>query len=171
MTTTVKTVIYKEIQSRNRASLFATPVAWAVADVTELLIQDAGGISATHTGVIVVSDECSLNTMLALSESATQGSVSPLRFAGSSPSIVTGLAALEHEIRGPTLTLTMAPSVAQDAIMAIAKYWINYSNLTALIVISHCYKRDQGHIFKGVIIEQCERKASVLISELCDFES
>src|ERR1700759_3268417 len=101
----VKTVVYSDIKVRNRPSFYATPVAWAAADFTQLLIGDEGGIVPHHTGMIVVSDECSLSTIRDLSRTAAQGTISPLRFAGASPSIVAGLPALQQGIRGPTLCL------------------------------------------------------------------
>src|SRR5438309_10785450 len=99
----VKTAIYSDIQARNRPSFYATPVAWAAANFTQALIGDEGAIAPHHTGMIVVSDECSLSTIRDLSRTAAQGTISPLRFAGASPSIVAGLTALEQGIRGPTL--------------------------------------------------------------------
>src|SRR5262252_3967077 len=99
----VKTATYSDIQVRDRPSFYATPVAWAAANFMQLLIGDGGGIVPHHTGMIVVSDECSLATIQDLSRTAAQGTVSPLRFAGASPSIVAGLPALEQGIRGPTV--------------------------------------------------------------------
>src|SRR5215467_9919576 len=95
----VKTAIYSDIKARNRPSFYATPVAWAAANFTQSLIEDAGGIEPHRTGMIVVSDECSLSTIRDLSRTAEQGTISPLRFAGASPSIVAGLPALEQGIR------------------------------------------------------------------------
>src|SRR5262245_24756419 len=106
----LQTRMYSDIKARNRPSFYATPVAWAAANFTQSLIGDEGGVVPRHTGMIVVSDECSLGTIRELSRTATQGAVSPLRFAGASPSIVAGLPALEQGIRGPTLALTMPPA-------------------------------------------------------------
>src|SRR5207253_11461047 len=58
---------------RNRPSFYATPVAWAAANFAQLLIEDEGGIVPHHTGMIVVSDECSLSTIRELSRTAAQG--------------------------------------------------------------------------------------------------
>ena len=41
----VKTAVYNEIKARNRPSFYATPVAWAAANFTQLLIDDEGGMS------------------------------------------------------------------------------------------------------------------------------
>jgi len=147
----VKTVIYSDIRVRNRPSFYATPLAWAAADFTQLLIADEGGIVPHHTGMIVVSDECSLSTIRELSRTAAQGTISPLRFAGASPSIVAGLPALEQGIRGPTLSLTMAPAHASSAIEALINSWIRHGNIVAVIAIAH-YKQDENrHLFKGLI--------------------
>jgi len=147
----VKTAVYSDIKSRNRPSFYAPPVAWAVADFTQLLIEDEGGIVPHQTGLIVVSDECSLSTIRELSRTAAQGTVSPLRFAGASPSILAGLPALEQGIRGPTVCLTMPPAHASSAIVAMINYWIMYSNVVSVITIAH-YKLDETrHLFKGLI--------------------
>src|SRR5437899_198547 len=133
----VKTAMYSDIKARNKPSFYATPVAWAAADFTRVLIEDAGGITPHHTGMIVVSDECSLSTIRDLSRTAAQGTISPLRFAGASPSIVAGLPALEQGIRGPTLALTMRPDHASSAIVALIDYWIRYCNIVSVIAIAH----------------------------------
>lgn len=147
----MKTVVYSEIKARNKPSFFATPVAWATASFAQLLIEDEGGIEPHHTALIVVSDECSLSTIRDLSRTAAQGTVSPLRFAGASPSILAGLPALEQGIRGPTVCLTMSPAHASSAIVALTNYWIRYNNIVAVIAIAH-YKLEEGHhLFKGLI--------------------
>jgi hypothetical protein len=169
----VKTAIYSDIQVRNRPSFYATPVAWAAANFTQLLIGDEGGIVPHHTGLIVVSDECSLNTIQDLSRTAAQGTISPLRFAGASPSIVAGLPALQQGIRGPTLALTMPPDHASSPIEALINYWLRYGNIVSVIVIAH-YKQGEGrHLFKGLIArsagDEVRRQVSQLTdSQLCD---
>jgi hypothetical protein len=147
----VKTAVYRDLKSRNRPSFYAPPLAWAISDFTRELIEDEGKIEPHHTGLIVVSDECSLSTIRELSRTAAQGSISPLRFAGSSPSIVAGLTALEQGIRGPTLCLTMAPDHAANAIVALIKYWLRHNNVVSVIVVAHYAVGDGSHLFKGLI--------------------
>jgi hypothetical protein len=147
----VKTAVYSDIKVRNRPSFYATPVAWAAANFTQLLIGDEGGIVPHQTGMIVVSDECSLGTIRELARTAAQGSISPLRFAGASPSIVAGLPALEQGIRGPTVSLTMPPEHASGAIVALIKYWIRYGNVVSVIAIAHYQQGERRHLFKGLI--------------------
>ena len=147
----MKTAVYSDIKVRNRPSFYATPLAWAAADFTQLLIDDEGGIVPHHTGMIVVSDECSLSTIRDLAHTTAQGTISPLRFAGASPSIVAGLPALEQGIRGPTLALTMPPDHASSAIVALIGYWIRYCNIVAVIVIAHYQQDGSRHLMKGWI--------------------
>jgi hypothetical protein len=164
----VKTAIYSDIKARNKPSFYATPVAWAAADFTRVLIEDAGGIVPHHTGMIVVSDECSLGTIRDLSRTAAQGTISPLRFAGASPSIVAGLPALEQGIRGPTLVLTMPPDHASSAIVALINYWIRYSNIVSVIAIAH-YKQGEGHhLFKGLIARSAGDELRQQVLQLTD---
>ena len=146
----VKTAIYSDMRVRNRPSFYATPVAWAAADFTQSLIEDEGGIVPHQTGLIVVSDECSLSTIRELSRTA-QGTISPLRFAGASPSIVAGLPALQHGIRGPTLSLTMPPDHASSALVALITFWITYSDVMSVIAIAHYAQVGRRHLFKGLI--------------------
>jgi len=147
----LKTAIYSDLKAQNRPSFYATPIAWAVAEFTQLLIRDEGGIEPHQTGMIVVSDECSLSTIRDLSRTAAQGTISPLRFAGASPSILAGLPALQQGIRGPTLTLTMPPEHASGAIVALIRYWIRYGNAVSVIAIAHHKQDEHRHLFKGLI--------------------
>ena len=167
----VKTAIYCDIKVRNRPSFYATPVAWAAADFTQLLIEDEGGIVPQHTGMIVVSDECSLSTIRELSRTAAQGTISPLRFAGASPSIVAGLPALQQGIRGPTLSLTMAPAHASSAIVAMIKYWIRYGSIVSVIAIAHYKQGDCRHLFKGLIARSAGDELRQQVLQLGDSQT
>jgi len=164
----VKTAIYSDIKVRNRPSFYATPVAWAAADFTQLLIEDEGGIAPHHTGMIVVSDECSLSTIRDLSRTAAQGAISPLRFAGASPSIVAGLPALQQGIRGPTLALTMPPDHASSAIVALINYWIRYGDIVSVIAIAHYKQGEQRHLFKGLIARSAGDELRQQVLQLTD---
>jgi hypothetical protein len=167
----VKTTIYSDIEFRNRRSFYATPVAWAAANFTQLLIEDEGGIVPHHTGLIVVSDECSLSTIRELSRTAAQGTISPLRFAGASPSIVAGLPALQQGIRGPTLSLTMPPDCASSAILAIINYWIKYSNIVSVIAIAHYKQGERRHLFKGLIARSAGDELRQQVLQICDSQT
>lgn len=164
----VKTAIYSDIQVRNRPSFYATPLAWAAANFTQLLIEDEGGIVPHHTGMIVVSDECSLSTIRDLSRTAAQGTISPLRFAGASPSIVVGLPALQQGIRGPTLSLTMPPEHASSAIVALINYWIRYGDIVSVIVIAHYKQGERRHLFKGLIARSAGDELRQQVLQLTD---
>jgi hypothetical protein len=168
----VKTAIYGDIRVRNRPSFYATPVAWAVANFTQVLIgSDEVGIVPQHTGMIVVSDECSLSTIRELSRTAAQGSISPLRFAGASPSIVAGLPALEQGIRGPAVCLTMPPAHASNAIMAMINYWIKYNLIGSVIVIAHHKLADGRHLLKGLIARSADAELRQQVWQLIDSQA
>lgn len=164
----VKTVLYSDIKPRNKPSLYATPVAWAVADFTQLLIEEERGIVPHNTGMIVVSDECSLSTIRDIARTAAQGTISPLRFAGASPSIVAGLPALQQGIRGPTLCLTMSPGHASSAIVALIHYWFRYSSIVSVIAITHFKQGDRRHLFKGFIARSAGYELRQKVLQLCD---
>lgn len=164
----MKTAVYSDIKARNRPSFYATPVAWAAADFTQSLIDGEGGIVPQHTGMIVVSDECSLSTIRELSRTAAQGAISPLRFAGSSPSIVAGLPALQQGLRGPTLALTMPPEHASTAIAALIRHWIAYCEIVAVIAIAHYPQGDGSHLFKGLIARSAGDALRQQVLELSD---
>jgi hypothetical protein len=166
--TKLKTAVYSDIKGRNRPSFYAPPVAWATADFTRLLIADEGAIVPHHTGMIVVSDECSLSTIREISRTAAQGSISPLRFAGASPSIVAGLAALEHGLRGPAVCLTMPPAHASSAIVSLIHYWTKYCNIVSVIAIAHFKLDERRHLFKGLIarsVDDAKEQIVQLIAE------
>lgn len=167
----VRTAIYSDIQVRNKPSFYATPVAWAVANFAQLLIGDAGGIVPHQIGMIVVSDECSLSTIRELSRTAAQGTISPLRFAGASPSIVAGLPALQQGIRGPTLCLTMPPGHASSAIVAMVGYWMRYSNVVSVIVITHYKLGERRHLFKGLVARSAGDELRRQVLQLTDSQT
>ncbi|HEV7682556.1 MAG TPA: hypothetical protein VGO68_10575 [Pyrinomonadaceae bacterium] len=167
----VKTAVYSDIKVRNRPSFYAPPVAWAVANFTQSLIEAEGGIVPHQTGMIVVSDECSLSTIRDLSRTAAQGNISPLRFAGASPSIVVGLPALEQGIRGPTVCLTMAPVHASNAILAMINYWIRYSNIVSVIAIAHYKQDERRHLFKGLIARSAGDELRPQVLQLIDSQT
>ena len=164
----VKTAVYSDIKARNRPSFYATPVAWAAADFTQLLIGDEGRIVPHHTGMIVVSDECSLSTIREVSRTAAEGTISPLRFAGASPSIVAGLPALEQGIRGPTVCLTMPPRHSSSAIVAMINYWIKYCDLVAVIAIAHYKLGGSRHLFRGLIARSADDELRQQVLQLTD---
>ncbi len=167
----VKTALYSDITVRNRPSFYATPVAWAAANFTQSLIEEEGGIEPHRTGMLVVSDECSLHTIRDLSRAAAQGSISPLRFAGASPSIVVGLPALEQGIRGPTLCLTMPPAHASSAIEAMIHYWTRYSDIVSVIAIAHHKQCEGRHLFKGMIARSPGEELRQQVLQLVDAEA
>lgn len=164
----VKSVLYPEIRSRNGPAFYATPVAWAAADFTRSLIEEEGAIQPSRTALIVASDECSLATIRELSRSAERGTISPLRFAGSSPSIVAGLPALEQGIRGPTLCLTMPPEKASGPILALIDFWLADSDVVSVIAIAHYPAGDGGHLFKGLIARASGDETECRVRRLCD---
>lgn len=165
---TVKSALYGELRSRNGPSFYATPLAWAVADFTQSLVADEGGIVPHRTAMIVASDECSLATISELSRMAAKGMVSPLRFAGASPSILAGLPALEQGIRGPTLCLTMRPEHASAAILALIGYWTSYSDIGTVVAIAHHRPGEGGHLLKGLIASAPGAALGPQLSQLCD---
>jgi hypothetical protein len=167
----IKTAVYSDIKGRNKPSFYATPLAWAVANFTQSLIEDEGEIVPQETGMIVVSDECSLSTIRELSRTAAQGTVSPLRFAGASPSIVAGLPALEQGIRGPTLCLTMPAAHASSAILALIDYWIRYNSIVSVIVIAHFKQGESRHLFKGLIARSVDEELRQQVLQLVDSQT
>ena len=167
----VKTAIYSDIKVQNRPSFYATPVAWAAADFTQLLIRDDGGIVPHHTGMIVASDECSLSTIRVLSRTAVKGTIAPLQFAGASPSIVAGLPALQQGIRGPTLSFTMPPEHASSAIVAVIDYWMRYGNIVSVIAIAHYKQGECRHLFKGLIARSAGDGLRQQVLQLCNSQT
>lgn len=162
----ITTATYGEIEAQNKPSLYATPLAWATAKFARLVIADER-IEPRHTGMIVVSDECSLRSIRELSVSAARGTVSPLRFAGASPSIVAGLPALQCGIRGPTLCLTMPPHHASGAVLALINYWLSSSNAASVIAIAHYRCDERRQLFKGFIARQWSEDVRQHVMQVC----
>jgi hypothetical protein len=163
----VRTITYSELEAQNKPSLYATPLAWAVAKLARQLIGEDEPIEPRHTAMIVVSDECSLPTMRELSRTAAQGIISPLRFAGASPSIVVGLAALELGIRGPTLSLTMQPAHAVTAVLALITHWLTDSDIVAVVAIAHHPRDTSRHQLSGVFARSAGDELRTHIAQVC----
>lgn len=163
----VRTARYGELTGTNRPSFYATPVAWAAADFARQLIAQEGEVEPHDTGIVVVSDQCSLRTIRELASSAAHGSISPLRFAGASPSIVAGLPALQQGIRGPTVALTMPPEHAPSAVLALICQWIVDCGIGAVIAITHFERRDQRHEFKGLVARSAGGELRSAVAQLC----
>jgi hypothetical protein len=166
----VKTIQYRQISSKNKPSFYADPVAWALSDLTQTLLADMEGISTLQTGFLAISDECSLHTVRQLSASARGGAISPLRFAGASPSIVAGLPAIQHRIRGPTMAFTMDPSHAADATLATVMYWVRHNDVPTVIVLAHRRHSEHGHLVRGSVIRPPYSNIKRTISELCNLQ-
>jgi hypothetical protein len=147
----MRSVFYPTVAARNSPSFFAPPAAWAVASFVGELIDSDGPIDPRETGLLVVSDECSLASIRDLSASLTRGALSPLRFAGSSPSILAGLASIQFALRGPTLCLTMAPEHAALAAAALVRFWLDSMAISVAIVVAHWPASDHGHLMTGCI--------------------
>lgn len=147
----MKSAHYSKVVARNGPSFFAPPAAWAVAQFAAELVEGLGPYDMENFALVVTSDECSLDTVRALSQTLARGSLSPLRFAGSSPSILAGLAAIQLQIRGPTICLTMPPENAGTAIEALLAFWLESEVVSAAMAISHWPAENDGHLLKGGI--------------------
>jgi hypothetical protein len=163
----VATIVHDKLASRNRPSFYADPLAWAIADFVEPFMQGRSG-DGVSTGLIVVSDICSLRTIQTLSATAAKGSVSPLRFAGASPSIVAGLAALCHGLRGPTIVLTMRPAAAHRAASAQIRFWLRDSRVSAAILVAHHPMAGGGDLLRGAILENAAAGMEGTIRAVCE---
>lgn len=166
-----RSLILTALESKNAPSIFADPLAWAVADFVGGLL---GAIDLTRsdriqTGLIVVSDLCSLSTIRALSAMSKQGSLSPLKFAGASPSIICGLAALREQIRGPTVTFTMDPRTSRAAITALIRLWMMFNSVSPVIVVTHLQVPDVGHHLRGRLLFTPNPHLDSEVDDLCDF--
>ncbi|HQV04688.1 MULTISPECIES: hypothetical protein [unclassified Novosphingobium] len=152
----MKVAHYAAVAGRNGPSLFAPPAAWAVAQFAGELIESGGRFDMQNFGLVVASDDCSLATVRTLAQSLERGVLSPLRFAGSSPSILAGLTAIQLQIRGPTICLTMPPENASLAFEALLAFWFENEGVSAAMAISHWSTDTGGHRLSGAIIRQNE---------------
>lgn len=153
----VKSAIYTESRARNRPSMYADPVAWAVLDFASTIIEELGDVERANVGLLAISDVCSLSTMRLLSDSSKNGKISPLRFAGANPGIIAGLTAIEYKLRGPSLVLTMSPERAVAVVLPVLKYWIEQNGVAKVILVAHEKNRDLNDVLRGVIIKKTEK--------------
>ena len=164
----IRTVVHDSLPSRNRPSLYADPLAWAVAEFIAPFMEGRSGADGVSIGLVVVSDICSLRTIRTLSTTATTGSISPLKFAGASPSIVAGLAALCHGLRGPTIVLTMRPGAAHCAAEAQLRSWFHDSRISAAILVAHHPMRAGGDVLRGAMFDGRTAGMGDAIRAICD---
>lgn len=165
----VKFATYESITSMNRPSIYADPLAWAVVDFSASLLNKVPEESLENVGIIVVSDYCSLATMRALSATSKDGKISPLKFAGANPGVVTGLTAIQYKLRGPSVTLTMNPANASKAVTSVARYWFKHSGVHSVLVITHKKSTDLTDFDKlgGTLISDEKALDAGVISTVC----
>jgi hypothetical protein len=122
---------------RNGPSFYADPAAWlVVAAITDALGSTTLS-DVDDTGVIVVSAEGSARTMGDIAAAVERGRVSPLRFAGSNPAILAGLACIVWKLRGPSILLAMRPAAGLDVAGALARAWLRDGQAHQVIVAAH----------------------------------
>jgi Beta-ketoacyl synthase, N-terminal domain len=121
----------------NRPSMFADPVGWLVAEVVQAQLATVRAADPEHTGLVVVSEIATAETMGRLAVTARAGRVSPIRFAGANPGVVAGLACIRSGLRGPALLLTMAPAAGLPVAAMMARAWLRDGAATGVLVVEH----------------------------------
>jgi Beta-ketoacyl synthase, N-terminal domain len=121
----------------NKPSMFADPVGWLVAEVVQSRLAAVSTADPEHTGLVVVSEIATAETMGRLAVTARAGRVSPLRFAGANPGVVAGLACIRSGLRGPALLLTMAPAAGLPIAAMMARAWLRDGAASAVLVVEH----------------------------------
>lgn len=147
--------------TRNGPSFFADPAAWAVtaaaAQALSRVPPDGSGIIGSpgtaqedatavtdSTGIIVISRQCTSDTMAAIARGAGRGFVSPLRFAGSNPGVLAGLACITWRLRGPSLVIATDDAVALPVADVVARSWLDIGHANRVLVAIHAVSQT-GH--------------------------
>jgi hypothetical protein len=149
------TIIYRKfpnITSQNKVGIYANPVAWAIVQIFQEFDHPKFSIvDNNNTGIIVISDQCTLDGFDEMLSQVDIGVMSPTKFAGNSPSILAGLWAIENNIHGPSICLTMKPEHAYSAIESIKSYWFRYLAVTKVIMVIHRALALKSHEFYAIV--------------------
>ncbi|MEV6923828.1 beta-ketoacyl synthase N-terminal-like domain-containing protein [Dactylosporangium sp. NPDC051485] len=126
-----------------RPSFYADPVSWLVADAIGQAAEQAGTrdlatpAQRDTVAVITMSEHCTLDTIRTLAAEVQAGRVSPLRFAGANPGVVSALPGLLLGFRGPSLTLSMSPSDALSVALIVARSWLEDGHADRAAIAAH----------------------------------
>lgn len=144
-------------RSANRPSLYADPVAWLVAAAVEAALEESGCredvlAARDDVAVIVLTGAQALPTSRVLAAQAgTRGRVSPLRFAGANPGILTGLTCIQWGLRGPSLVLAAADDGTVDVALTVAESWLSSGQARYVIAARH-QVHPEGHTVRCAVL-------------------
>ncbi|MFC0708640.1 hypothetical protein [Azorhizophilus paspali] len=162
------TTVLESVRSKNKPSLYADPLAWAIADFAESFVTSYDSEDRKNIGLIIVSDYCSLATMSGLSKTMVDGKLSPLKFAGANPGVVCGIAAIEHSLRGPSIVFTMPPKHAAEVMKATSSMWMQRSSVHGALLITHQRLANGQEYLAGTFLERNNTLTAECLSVLCE---
>lgn len=145
-----------ELQSRQRASLYADPLSWLVFDAVGQAVNELGEkiLSAKNTvGHIVVSDQCTTFTMLEIGTSIPAGRFSPLRFSGANPGLICTLPSQLLGFSGPSLVLSMPPDAGLPPAMTVARAWLR-ERMASHVFVTYHLEDASGHRVVTTVFQQ-----------------
>ena len=125
---------------KQKASAYADPLSWLVFSAVQQALDGCREELLTareSVGHIVVSDHCTLHTMLEIAAAIPSGRVSPLRFSGANPGSVCSLPSQLLGFSGPSLTLSMPPEKGLPSAVTITRRWLRQGSAVHVLITSH----------------------------------
>jgi 3-oxoacyl-[acyl-carrier-protein] synthase II len=134
---------------------YADPVAWLLADVAgEALAtaaRTAGDVSPEWLGCIVVSDTATAQTRAGVLAAASEGFVSPARFAATSASTLAAALCQTCSVQGQSVTLLAPPDPGVDRALDLAGVWLVEGKVRRVVVCLHHTTR-AGHQARCLVL-------------------
>jgi hypothetical protein len=144
--------------SRNGPSFYADPASWLVTAAAQDALSTCAEnlLSASdEVGMVTVSNVCTTLTMRDIARAVSRGRVSPLRFAGANPGVLTGLPCIKWKFRGPTLTFSMDPVVGVDVAVTVVKSWLRNGQAKYVLIATYLVEHGQ-HVARCVITRRTD---------------
>ncbi|MFB9902333.1 hypothetical protein [Allokutzneria oryzae] len=138
---------------RRIPGVYADPVAWLLADVVHTALADCEITSPSRVGVITVSEFATRDTLRQVADGASNGRVSPMRFAAAGPGSPAGLLCSVFGFQGPTAVLPMPQERARPVIDALLADWLRgpLPCVEQVVVVTHEPTEDGGHRAECVV--------------------
>ncbi|MGW2352518.1 hypothetical protein [Actinacidiphila glaucinigra] len=136
-------------------SLYADPLAWLVADAVDDALTGCADVVSTardDVAVILVSAQCTLQTMEQVARSVPSGRVSPLRFAGASPGSAGSLVCLLHGFKGSSLTLSTTPEEGLPTAHTLARSWLRSGAARYVVLCAHERQPGRPHLVRCTVL-------------------
>lgn len=117
---------------------YADELSWTAATAVALALggtPDGFKWCRNKTGLITISPDGPARTIAALAEASVGGFSSPLRYPAAGPGALGGVVCIMHDLRGPTMNLTMPSVLALPTALVLAGRWIAAHQIPLVVLL------------------------------------